>query len=245
MTDDDTPTAIPAAIATGSEKACGGAREPDRGDEEEGEQHCRRQPVDPAQARAPCDAVGEDDVGGEQRGVREGEGHPDRLPLELHVRQQVHAYGRCRDRGDVASRPRTDRREDDRADELDRGNRRQREPVDRDVEADVHRGEDGPQRNDQRPSAAIEREKRAPGPPPEGEDRRGRGDPEPCDAEHVHPGEEQDREGGPEIVEDGAADEVRLGRHRIGAEPRLSGLNGDGYKSCRASLKFAMGNRRC
>ena len=166
MTDDVTPTAIPAAIATGSEKASCGAREPDRRDEEEGEQHCRGQAVDPAQSRAPRNTVREDDVGGEQRSVCERERDADRLALEPHVRQQEDAGGRRPDRGDVAPRARTDRRQRDRPDELDRRDRRQRQPVDRDVEADIHRGKHGSQGDDQRPSAAIEREKRPPGPPP-------------------------------------------------------------------------------
>ena len=162
--------------------------------------------------------MSEDDVGGEQRGVCEREGDADRLALETHVRQQVDAGGRRPDRSAVASRTRADRRQDDRADELDRCNRRQRQPVDRDVEADVHRRKDGAQGDDQRPSVAIERKERPPGPPPESEDRRGRGDPEPGDAEHVDPGEEQHGERRPQIVEDRAADEVRLRRNsRFGA----------------------------
>ena len=220
MTDDVTPTPIPAAIATGSEKAWAALESPIGETKRKASSIAAARPSIAAQPRAPRDAVGEDDVGGEQRCVRKGEGDPDRLALELHVRQQVDACGRRRDRGDVASRARADRGQQDRADELDRRNRRQREPVDRDVEADVHRGEDGAQRDDQRPPAAIEREERPPGPPPEGEDRGGGGDPEPRDAEHVHPGEQQDREGRPEVVEDGAADEVRLRRQRIDSASR-------------------------
>ena len=81
----------------------GGAREPDRRDEEESEQHCRGEAVDPSHRRAPGNAVGQDDVGGEQRSVRERERDADRLALEAHVGEQVDADGRRRDRGDVAT----------------------------------------------------------------------------------------------------------------------------------------------
>jgi Lrp/AsnC family leucine-responsive transcriptional regulator len=166
--------------------------------------------------------MGEDDVGGEQRSVRERERDSDRLALETDMREQIDACCSRDDRHDVARRAGADGREDDRADELDRRNRGQRQPVDRDIEADVHQGEDGSQTNDQRPSARIEREKRPPRPPPEREDRGGGGDPEPGDAQHVDPREQQHGEGRPEIVEDGAPDEVGLrGNTRV----RVDGLS--------------------
>ena len=68
------------------ESLCG-AREPDRTDEEEGEHHRRREAVDPTEPGAAGNAVREDDVGGEERRVGEGEGDSDRLALELHVRE--------------------------------------------------------------------------------------------------------------------------------------------------------------
>ena len=49
--------------------------------------------------------MGEDDVGGEQGGVREGERHADRLADEPDVGQEVDASGGRNDGGDVASYP--------------------------------------------------------------------------------------------------------------------------------------------
>ena len=69
--------------------------EADRRDEDEGEQHRRRQAVDPAQYRPAGDTMREDDVHREEPGVREGERDADRLAEDTHVRQQVDA-GRSR-----------------------------------------------------------------------------------------------------------------------------------------------------
>ena len=65
----------------------------------------------------------EDDVGGEERGVGKREADRERLPAELHVRQQVHAARSGRDGRDVAGRAPISS-EHDRSDELDRGDGR-------------------------------------------------------------------------------------------------------------------------
>jgi hypothetical protein len=140
-----------------------GSAEADRRDEDEGEQHRRREPVDPARPR---DTVRDGDVRGEQRGVREREDDAERLALEPDVREHVDAAGGDEDRRHVARHACAEQRQQDRADELDCGDGCERQPVDRLVEARVHRREDAAQRRDLHPALAVERAERAPRPPP-------------------------------------------------------------------------------
>ena len=154
----------------------------------------------------------EHDVGGEERRVGEREADANRLAPEANVRQQVDAKDRREDCGEVSRRAGADHRQGDRPDELDRGNGRERQTVDRNVEAGVHDREDRAEREDQQLPLTVERPELAPGPAPEGEDERRRGDSQPRDAEHVDPCEEQDRERRAEVVEDRAPDEVGLRR---------------------------------
>src|SRR4051812_38973099 len=88
----------------------------------------------------------------------------------------------------------------------------ERQQVDRDVEARVHHGEHRAERGDEAPPAPVERAQHVHGRAPEREDGRRRGDPQPGDAEHVHAREEQHRERRPEVVEDRAAGEVGVWR---------------------------------
>ena len=81
------PTPTAAATAIGSRSA-GAALETDRSDDDGGDEHRRAEAVDPAHPAVLGDAVGEDDVGREQGGVREGE-RPHRLALDAHVGQQI------------------------------------------------------------------------------------------------------------------------------------------------------------
>ena len=129
--------------------------------------------------------------------------------------QQVDAKDRREDCGEVSRRAGADHRQGDRPDELDRGNGRERQTVDRNVEAGVHDREDRAKRDDQQPAVAVERYELAPGPAPKGEDERRRGDTQPRDAKHVDPCEEQDRERWAEVVEDRAADEVGMRRYGV------------------------------
>ena len=69
----------------------------------------------------------EHDVEGEQGSVREREGDADRLALELDVGEQVDAGDRERERGGVARRARAERGEADHGQELDRGDRAERQ----------------------------------------------------------------------------------------------------------------------
>ncbi len=105
---------------------------------------------------------------------------------------------------------RADDRQHDRADELDRGYGRERQAIDRDVEAGVHQCEDGPECEEQPLRLTVEQTQRVPRSAPDGQDDRCRGDPQPRDAENVDTDEQQDRERRAEVVEDRAPDEVRM-----------------------------------
>ena len=96
---------------------------------------------------------------GEQGRVGEREDEAKRLGREADVREQVDAArgdGDCRI---VTRYPRAEQRKQDRADELDRRDGRERQPVDRLVEARVHGGEDAAQPGDQQEAVAVERAK--------------------------------------------------------------------------------------
>jgi len=176
--------------------------------------------------------VGEHDVGGEERGVREREADPGRAAGDLDMRQQVHAGGRRGDGDPVVAGARAGDGERDRPQELDGGDRRERQAIDGEVEADVHAGEDGAEARDQQAGSRVDLAQAPPGPPPRREDEGGRGDAHPGDAEHVDAGEQEHREGWAQVVEDGAPGEVRLRRHRSGREaPRHGGKHGPKRRS--------------
>ena len=101
--------------------------------------------------------MAEDDVEGEERGVREREGDAERLRDESDVREEVHAghgRGECEP---VPPRPQPERCERDHRQELDRRDRPERQPVDREVEAGVHRPERGAEEQQQAASSASSR----------------------------------------------------------------------------------------
>ena len=94
-------------------------------------------------------AVGAHDVRREQQRVGERERHPGRLAGDVHAREDVHARHGQGERADVARGPCAQRRERDHRQELDRRDGRERQPVDRGVEAAVHRREhDRPDEHD-------------------------------------------------------------------------------------------------
>ncbi len=159
--------------------------------------------------------MSEDDVRGEQRGVRKRERDADGLGLELDVGQEIHT-GDGQPQGEsVPNGSRPDRGKQDHGEELDGRDRAQRECVDGDVEARVHHGEDDAERDDEVLRRAVHPGERAPRPAPEREHRRSADDSKPGDAEGLHAREEEHRERRSEVVEDGAADEVRLGRRPL------------------------------
>jgi len=115
-----------------------------RRDDHGGDEHRRPESVDAGQRLAVLgDAVGEHDVEGEQGGVRAGQRERERLVADVHAGEQRHAGRRERERDGVARRARAERRERDDGEELDGRDGAQREAVDGEVEAAVHRCEDG------------------------------------------------------------------------------------------------------
>ncbi|MCE3287238.1 MAG: putative transcriptional regulator, AsnC family [Gaiellaceae bacterium] len=156
--------------------------------------------------------MGEDDVRGEEYGVRERERDADGLGVQLDVGQEVHPDDGQAECHPVSRCPGPDRGEGDDGEELDGRDRPQRQRVDGDVEARVHHREDGPECDEESLRSSVHPRKRAPRLPPQREYRRGANDAKPGDAERLDSCEEKNRERGSQVVEDGAADEVRLGR---------------------------------
>jgi hypothetical protein len=206
----------------------------DRRDQHGGDQHGGGQPVDAAGRPVLGDAVAEDDVAGEQRGVGEGDQHAERLGHQPHVGQQPHARHRQREGEPVAHRAGAERGQDDHGQELDGRHRAQRQAVDGQVEAAVHDRQHGPPAEQRAALPAPRRRERAPGTAPQREHRRGRHDAQEGDAEHLHAREQQHRERRSEVVEDGAHQEVQVGRG--GREP-VPGPGGHGHTtSMRADM---------
>jgi hypothetical protein len=163
--------------------------------------------------------VAEHDVQHEQRAVREREGEAERLPGDADRRDGGHTRrgedeGRGVARGSCAGGG-----QDHGAEELDRADRGQRQPVHREVERRVHHGQHRAQGEQRAAAAPAQRPDASPWPPPEREHRGRAGYPQPGHPEHVQPGEQQHRQRRAQVVEDGADAEVRLRRHP--AEPPL------------------------
>jgi hypothetical protein len=117
--------------------------EPQRSDRDQREEHRRAQPID---ARAPAilrDAVAEDDVEHEERGIGEGEDESQRLTAEAHARQQRAAAHRQRQRQRVAAGTGAQSRQRDLPQELDGPHRTQRQARNRQIEAGVHQPQRG------------------------------------------------------------------------------------------------------
>ena len=185
MTDEAMPTPIAARSTTGSAKARERRPAADRRRDDKRHQHRGGEAVDPAERRLPRDAVAEDDVEREERRVREREGEAERLGDEEHVGEEVDAGDRDDERESVARGPGTEGGERDHRQELDRSDRPERQPLDREVEAAVHDAERRAEGEDQPRLAASSSSQRAPRPAPEREDHRGCRDPQPGDAERL------------------------------------------------------------
>ena len=82
-------------------------------------------------------------------------------------------------------------------------------PVDRDVEAHVHRRKHHCEPDDRLSRGAVRPDERVPRSSPEHEDRGGTRDPEPGYAERLDAGEEEHGERGPEVVEERASPRSR------------------------------------
>ena len=108
------------------------------------DQHRGREPVDATERGPLGDAIGKHDVEREEDGVGERERHAERLDGDLDAGHEVDPDHRERERCEVAARARSQRRQADDRQELDRRDRRQRLPADREIEAAVHQREDAP-----------------------------------------------------------------------------------------------------
>jgi hypothetical protein len=139
----------------------------------------------------------------------------------MDVGEQQHAGDGEREGEEVAPGARADRRDGDRAGELDRDGGAERQPVDREVEREVHARERRAERPDeQEPPAGPAG---APRPPPGDEGDRGARRPQPGEPGRGHRREEQDRDRRPDVLRDRAEDEERLRRDAV-AEPPQSRL---------------------
>ena len=142
MTDDESPTPIPAATATGSANAGTALQPGDRRHDDRGDEHRGREAVEAAQTTAACEPVREDDVEGEEGGIGEGERESDGLTCEPDIGEQIHTEDRERESDGIPRRTSPYGGQGDDREELDRRDRPERQPFDRKVEARVHGGED-------------------------------------------------------------------------------------------------------
>jgi hypothetical protein len=101
----------------------------------------------------------------------------------------------------------------DGADELDRCDQPEGKTGNRQVEGAVHHGQARAQQHEKEERRGRRGLENPPGPGPQGEHRRRTRDAEPGHTEHPDVGEQEHREGGPEIVEDGADHEPQTWGH--------------------------------
>jgi len=131
------------------------------------------------------------DIDGEQHRVGECEDEAQRLTLHTDVGQQIHARHRQEQRSAIAHRARAERGKADDRHEFDGCNGAQRQAVDGQVEDRVHDRQHGAPRQQQPTPAGIQAPDDTPRSAPNGEDERGREDPQPGHAENVDTGEEE------------------------------------------------------
>ena len=128
----------------------------------------------------------------------------------MDVGEQQHAGDGEDQRERVAPGARAQRGHGDGPGELDRHGRAERQPVDRQVEGEVHQPEHAAERRDECEAARVPRA--APRPAPGDEGHGGADHAQPRDARRGHAIEEQDGERGAGVLRHGPADEQRLGR---------------------------------
>ena len=115
MTDEVTPTPMPAAIRRRFEKGRRGVTYPDRERRRHRNQHGEAEAVDAAAGR---NAMAEHDVQNEQRAVGEGEDIAQRSGRQPHVGQDRDAGDGDHQGGEIARRPDAESGETDRAEKL-------------------------------------------------------------------------------------------------------------------------------
>lgn len=199
----------------------------ERCDHQRGHDHRGREPVDATEHALAADAVSQQHVAGEQRGVGGSEREAGRRTGKSHIDQRGHTRDRQQQRPDVAGRAHTHDRERHRSHELDRGDGAERNLLDRHVEAHVHDRQHRAPRDDRGALVAWGARPRPPRTSPACEDGARAGDPQPCHTEDVHAGEQQHGQRGTQIVEHRAADEERPRRNRTGAAPQRHWRAGD------------------
>ena len=158
--------------------------------------------------------MAEDHVDRPQHARARREREADRAARDVDVGERDDAGGGEHERGDVARRPRAERGDGDRADELDRDRRAERQAVDREVEGDVHQPHRDPEDGDEPQPGG--RPRRLPRPPPGGERGAARDDAQPRHARGGDRLEQQHRERSADVLRDRAEDEQRLRRQPVG-----------------------------
>ena len=194
----------------------GGLVQAERGGDDRGHQHGGAQLVDAGERTGPAagDAVTEDHVEHEAGAVGEREREAERLAGQVDVGEHGDAADGERKRDQVARGAGAGRGEHDRAEELDRADRGERQPVDGQVEQRVHGGEHGAEREQHPPPVRRGVAKHPPRSAPEREHHGRGGDPQPGHAEHLDVREQQHRQRRAEVVEDRAGEEERARRQQ-------------------------------
>jgi hypothetical protein len=149
--------------------------------------------------------------------IREREQVAERLPGDPHLGYEVDPGYACRKGKRVPPIAHAERGQGDHRQELDRRDRAERQPVNREVEDRVHDAEHDSHRGDVQPRAACRGPSNSPRPPPDGVNRCGGRDAQPGNANGRNKREQEHRERGPEIVENGAADEIRVAGQLTGS----------------------------
>ena len=211
----------------GSTRAEDGNGEP-RG-EDDGVDEIRSAPGDPerredhrghgerdGQARpdgpVPEHPLGEQDVGRPADGGAEREGEPDRVEVDARAPEERNARAGQADPEEVERPARADHRDREGTEELDRGGQAERDPVDRQVEAAVHRCDRSARRNDpgEREASGAPERRGVDG----HEDQRGQRDADPHEAERAHRVEGARRESGAGLDGEGRAEDEQRRRSR-------------------------------
>jgi hypothetical protein len=167
--------------------------------------------------------MAENDIEHEERPVGKGKDEAERLPTETHVGEECATRQRQAKRQKITPGADANRRQNDLAEEFDGAHRAERQARDGEIEAGVHQPQDDTHGDEQTPLCLFSRAKLSPGPPPDREDDRRAGDTQPRHPKHADMREEQHREGGSEIVKDGAYDKIGVRRNagRVGGYAML------------------------
>src|SRR5260370_41999715 len=115
-----------------------GTGEPDGSNSEQRDEHRRPKSINPRSAAVLSDTMAEHHVQHEESTVGKGEHEPKWLPTEPYIRQQPSTSRGQKQRDNVASSSRTERRQRNGTDELDRPNGSQGQAGNRKIQARIH-----------------------------------------------------------------------------------------------------------